>query len=68
MEEVEKFLDEETVKSKFVDAFNLLSGRREVVYETCDIAIETLTGVSELDDKIIESQQELDIITSLVEN
>lgn len=60
-------LDEEEVKKKFVEAFNLLSGRKEIVYETCDIAIKALTGVSELDNKIIESQQELDVVASLVE-
>lgn len=59
--------DEKEIMDKFVVAFNQLVGRREVALQACQVALEALTDTEKIDCKIIESQQELDVIAGLIE-
>ena len=59
--------DEKEIMEKFVLAFNQLVGRREIAIEACNIALGTLTDTTAVDNKILESRQELDVIVGLIE-
>lgn len=59
--------DESFLKEKFMFAFNQLVGRKEVALQACEVALQTLTDTTEIDNKLLESQQELEIIVGLIE-
>ena len=60
-------LTEETIKAKFIEAYNRLIPDRERLIEDCRLIQETLTDCTELDAEITAATEETDIIASLIE-
>lgn len=59
-------LDEETVKSKFMTAYNQLIPDRNILLEDCRLMQQTLTDCSEIDSDIQDTLQEMEIVSELI--
>lgn len=58
-------LDEETIKTKFVDAFNAILADKDSALENCRLMQSTLTDCSGIDAEIESLLEEIDVVTEL---
>ena len=58
-------LDEETIKTRFVGAFNAILADKDSALENCRLMQSTLTDCSGLDAKIESLLEEIDVVTEL---
>lgn len=59
-------IDEETIRTAFVTAFNSLITQRDELLENCRIMQNVLTNTTELDEKIEEHYSDIEIIEALI--
>lgn len=60
-------LNENDIKTGFIVAFNHLVNRKGVALDACKTAVEVLTDTMEIERKILEAQQERDIVVEMIE-
>ena len=60
-------LTEETIKAKFIEAYNQLIPDRDRLIEDCRLIQETLTDCTELDTEIKKAMEEADVVAGLIE-
>lgn len=60
-------LDEEEIKSRFVDAFNRVFTQKNQILEDCRLMQSTLTDCSEIDREIAHLIDEAEVVTGLTE-
>lgn len=58
-------LDEETIKTRFVDAFNAILADKDSALEDCRLMQSTLTDCSGIDAEIESLLEEIDVVTEL---
>ena len=61
-------LTEEEIKEKFIDAYNEIMSKRESLIEDAEFIRTILRDTAELDKKIAEAQEEVEIIAMAVRN
>lgn len=59
-------LEPEKIKQMFLEAYNRLMGNREQILEDCEEMRKLLGDTSELDEKISEIKEEIDIVVEMV--
>jgi len=60
-------LSEETIKEKFIRAYNLVMADKQRIIDDVDAVIKMLADTTELDSLIIELQSKMEVISGLVE-